>query len=58
MKNIEKQKQEIKKDNLENNANDLEKRVKKIEREIASALKKTYQLLFLLAIVHILLLLV
>lgn len=58
MKNIEKQKQEIKKDNLENNANDLEKRVEKIEREIASALKKTYQLLFLLAIVHILLLLV
>ncbi len=45
-------------DNIKVSIENLEKRVKKIEREIASALKKTYQLLFLLAIVHILLLLV
>ena len=53
MKNIEKQKQEIKKDNLENNANDLEKRVEKIEKETIHILNRIQLFLFLYWIINI-----
>ena len=49
MKNIEKQKQEIKKDNLENNANDLEKRVE----ETIHILNRIQLFLFLYWIINI-----
>ena len=52
MKNIEKQKQEIKKDNLENNANDLEKRVEKIEKETIHILNRIEFFLFLWCVIH------
>ena len=53
MKNIEKQKQEIKKDNLENNANDLEKRVEKIEKETIHILNRIQLFHFLYWIINI-----